>query len=76
VLGWVIDAWHDPRMPWAGVFVTVPWAMAFVLCAGAPLFAYWRSKQGVPLQRIALAVWTPSVLLATICVVGLTLTPP
>jgi hypothetical protein len=74
--GWILDSWHDPREPWAGPIVTTFWAIAFVLSAGAPVLAYWLRRGQVAPGRVALALWLPAIVLVTICVVGLILSPP
>ena len=75
VAGWVIDAWHDPVTPWAGPIVTFCWLLALVLTIGAPALAYWRYRKGAMASRMALLVWSPTILFVIICAVGLALTP-
>jgi ABC-type amino acid transport system permease subunit len=75
VFGWIIDSWHD-RDPWAGPIVTTLWFTALVLSAGAPIVAYWLSRRKAASRRVALAVWSPAVLLTAICVIGFIISPP
>jgi hypothetical protein len=69
VFGFIMDSWHD-RNPWAGPVVTTMWAIAFILCAGGPIVAYWLRRRNAPPGRTALVMWLPALLLVGICVVG------
>jgi hypothetical protein len=75
VFGWILDSWHDPD-PLAGPIVTGFWLVAFVLSAGAPILAYWLRRRNAAPGKVGLAVWLPALLLITICVIGLILSPP
>lgn len=74
VSGWVIDSWSDTRVPGTGMIVTTAWLIAFSMSAGSPLLAYALHKRKG--RRVLLVLWLPALVLVTITVVGLILSPP
>jgi hypothetical protein len=59
VFGYVVDSWDDPNGTWVGYVVTTVWLIAFVLCAGAPIWGYRLSRSSPTPGRLALVVWLP-----------------
>jgi hypothetical protein len=76
VFGWIIDSWHDPKGAWVGVSVTAMWLIAVVALAGAPLLAWRQRRRGASRERAALIVWTPSIALVGITIIGFMIAPP
>jgi hypothetical protein len=76
VSGWIIDSWHDPNGLWVGVSVTTMWLIAFAGLPGAPLLAWRQKRKGASLERVALTVWAPSVVLVGITIIGFMIAPP
>jgi len=76
VSGWIVDSWHDPKGAWVGISVTTMWLIAFAALAGAPLLARRQRRKGASLERVALTVWAPSMVLVGITMIGFLIAPP
>ena len=76
VSGWIIDSWHDPQGLRVSVPVTTIWLVAFAALAGAPILAWRQKRRGASLERAALTVWAPSIVLVGIIVIGFMIAPP
>ena len=76
VFGFVMDSWHDPNGAWVGVVVTTLWLAAFVLSAGAPVLGYWLNRRQSAPGRVALIIWSPTILIVGITVIGFMISPP
>jgi hypothetical protein len=74
--GWVVDSWQDRRVPNTGVIVTVAWLVAMLLAAGSPVLAYGLHRRQAKSGHVLLALWLPTLLLITLCAVGLIISPP
>jgi hypothetical protein len=76
VFGWVIDSWHDTRVAYAGAIVTGAWLVAILFVAGAPILAYGLHRRKAAPAHVLVTLWRPGLLLITLCVVGLMISPP
>jgi hypothetical protein len=76
VVGWVIDSWQDKRVPYVGLIVTGGWLLAFLFAAGSPLLAYGLRRRNANPGHIMVTLWLPALLLISLCVVGLIISPP
>jgi hypothetical protein len=73
--GWVIDSWHDTRVPYTGVIVTTAWLVAMLFAAGSPALAYGLHRRNATPGHVLVTLWLPTLLLITLCVVGLIISP-
>ena len=74
--GWVIDSWQDRRVPHAGVIVTTAWLVGMLFAAGSPVLAYGLHRHRAKPGHVLVTLWLPTLLLITLCVVGLIISPP
>ena len=74
--GWVIESWNDTRAAYAGLIVTGAWAIAFAFVVGAPILAYGLLRRHGNRKQVMVTLWLPAMLFATLCVVGLVISPP
>ena len=74
VFGWILDSWKDP-VPWTGPIVTTCWTMAFVMSAGAPLWARRLQRRQAPYGRVVLVAWMPAIVLVGLTIVGFMVFP-
>lgn len=76
VSGWTIDSWNDTRVPYTGLIVTSFWLLALMFSASAPLLAYALHRRKAKPERIMVTLWLPALILVTLMVAGLIVTPP
>jgi hypothetical protein len=74
--GWVIDSWQDSRVPHTGVIVTAAWLVAMLFAAGSPILAYGLHRRHAKPGHVLVTLWLPTLLLITLCVVRLIVSPP
>lgn len=75
VSGPVASSWTLQPANIAGV-TTGAWLIALVVCAAAPALAYGLHRRNAPRRRIILILWLPALILATLVVAALVVSPP
>ncbi len=58
--GWVIDSWHDTRVPYTGVIVTAAWLVALLFAAGLAVLAYGLRRRHAKPGHVLVTLWLPT----------------
>ncbi|MGE0564592.1 MAG: hypothetical protein AB7O50_08775 [Pseudolabrys sp.] len=75
VTGRVVATWSAGPANVATV-VTGAWAVGLIVAASAPALAYGLSRRNAPPARVLSILWLPVLLLATLAVAALIVSPP